>query len=74
MGDQGQIAGNDEELLKWKPSVSVGKHRPVSNACLWLGHNRDLQESNGTLTILKAIEAKDSLFIINSTKLSTVVS
>ncbi|EQB22029.1 hypothetical protein UNSWDHB_643 [Dehalobacter sp. UNSWDHB] len=73
VGDQGQIAGNDEELLKWKPSVSVGKNRPVSNACLWLGHNKNLQESNGTLALLKAIEAKDNLFVINSTKLSTVV-
>jgi HAD superfamily hydrolase (TIGR01484 family) len=70
IGDQGQIGGNDEELLRWKPAISVGKKRPASNDCFWLGRQKNLQEANGTMVLLSAIEAKKGLFVINSAKIS----
>ncbi len=64
IGDQGQIDGNDEDLLGWEPSVSVGKIRPASNRCLWVGKHDHLQESSGTLFILKAIKKDGAQFKI----------
>lgn len=69
IGDQGQLGGNDEELLNWKPSVSVGKSRPVSNACFWLGKKKELRGVAGTIGLLKAIESVDGFFMINSKNL-----
>ncbi|KUO77846.1 MAG: hypothetical protein APF81_05895 [Desulfosporosinus sp. BRH_c37] len=62
IGDQGQLGGNDEDLLGWKPSVSVGKSRPVSNACFWLGKDERLRGEQGMLRLLKAIEQVDGGF------------
>ncbi len=66
IGDQGQVGGNDEELLSWQPSISVGKLRPASNLCLWIGRNSDLQESNGLLEVLRAVYEDGSSFKIKS--------
>lgn len=65
IGDQGQLGGNDEELLSWQPSVSVGRDRPVSNACFWLGKNEKLREEKGMLKLLNTIEPVGSTFKIN---------
>lgn len=65
LGDQGQLGGNDEELLSWVPSVSVGKLRPVSNACLWIGKNKRHFESKGTLVFLKAIRKNLDSFSVD---------
>lgn len=69
IGDQGQVGGNDEELLSWSPSVSVGSKRPVSNDCLWLGLHPHLRESAGTLKLLRAIEKKGQNFTIDHKKI-----
>lgn len=66
IGDQGQVGGNDEELLSWQPSISVGKLRPASNLCFWIGHNSGLRESNGLLAVLRAIYKDGDLFKIDS--------
>lgn len=71
VGDQGQLGGNDEELLSWKPSVSVGKSRPISNACFWLGKKKELRGVAGTISLLKAIEPVDGRFMINNKNLET---
>ncbi|MEQ8175592.1 MAG: HAD hydrolase family protein [Syntrophomonadaceae bacterium] len=68
IGDQGQPGGNDEELLSWQPSISVGKYRPSSNSCLWVGKNEELRESKGVLSVLKAIIYRDG-FCIDKDKL-----
>jgi hydroxymethylpyrimidine pyrophosphatase-like HAD family hydrolase len=65
VGDQGQIGGNDEELLRWQPSISVGRKRPVSNKCLWLGKDEKYRESAGMLALLKAIKKNETKFIID---------
>ena len=62
IGDQGQLGGNDEDLLSWKPSVSVGKSRPVSNACFWLGKDESSRGEKGVLRLLKAIEQVEGGF------------
>ncbi|HVJ50263.1 HAD hydrolase family protein [Desulfitobacterium sp.] len=62
IGDQGQLGGNDEEILSWKPSASVGKARPVSNACLWLGKDERSRGEQGMLRLLKAIEQVEGGF------------
>ena len=62
IGDQGQLGGNDEELLNWNPSISVGELRPASNNCLWLGRNKDFVESAGTYLILKNIQKDGTYF------------
>ena len=62
IGDQGQLGGNDEDLLSWKPSVCVGKYRPVSNACFWLGKDERSRGEKGMLRLLKAIEQVDGGF------------
>ena len=64
VGDQGQIGGNDEELLGWTPSICVGKSRPVSNQCLWLGKHKQFQESSGTLFVLQNIIKEKKMFRI----------
>lgn len=69
VGDQGQMGGNDEELLRWQPSVSVGRERPISNMCLWLGKNSNLRESAGLLALLRSIEKEDTKFYVNKEKL-----
>lgn len=56
IGDQGQLGGNDEELLLWEPSISVGIEQPVSNKCWWLGKNKEFRESIGLLRVLNSIE------------------
>jgi len=66
IGDQGQIGGNDEELLSWTPSICVGKTRPVSDQCLWIGKEKQLQESLGTLYVLKIIRKDEKLFKFNT--------
>lgn len=65
IGDQGQVGGNDEELLMWQPSISVGRLRPASNMCFWIGHNIEQQESEGLLTVLKAIYKDGKTFKVN---------
>ncbi len=65
IGDQGQAGGNDEDLLSWNTSISVGGKRPVSNSCLWLGHDKSFRESKGTLLILKNISKKGQLFSLS---------
>jgi len=62
IGDQGQLGGNDEELLAWRPSICVGKDKPFSNSCLWVGKNKNFQESSGTLLVLKNIHKFGSNF------------
>lgn len=62
IGDQGQVGGNDEELLVWQPSVSVGSKQPISNNCYWIGRNSQFRESKGTLEILKNIELENGSF------------
>lgn len=69
IGDQGQVGGNDEELLSWRPSVSVGSKRPASNDCLWLGFHAHLRETAGTLKLLRAIEKRGHNFYIDSEKI-----
>jgi HAD superfamily hydrolase (TIGR01484 family) len=55
VGDQGQVKGNDEELLSWVPSICVGKVCPSSHLCLWIGKDPQYRESLGTLRVLKNI-------------------
>ncbi|KJU81754.1 hypothetical protein MBAV_006053 [Candidatus Magnetobacterium bavaricum] len=62
IGDQGQVGGNDDELLSWQPSISVGRLRPASNMCLWIGQDSGLRESEGLLSILRAIRKTDNSF------------
>ena len=62
IGDQGQIGGNDEKLLMWSPSISVGSKQPVSNDCLWLGKLSSFRESKGTIVILNHIEKEKNQF------------
>lgn len=62
IGDQGQVGGNDEELLNWQPSISVGKARPASDDCLWVGKNATRRESSGALFVLKYIIREDDKF------------
>jgi hydroxymethylpyrimidine pyrophosphatase-like HAD family hydrolase len=65
IGDQGQFGGNDEELLTWTPSISVGSKRPMSNDCLWVGRLEKFREASGTLSILKSINFIDGAFTID---------
>ena len=62
LGDQGQIGGNDEELLSWIPSISVGNQQPASNLCYWLGKDKELRESQGTLKILRNVVKEGDVF------------
>ena len=65
IGDQGQVGGNDEELLNWTPSISVGKSKPSSNLCLWIGKDRRYRESNGTAIILSSVKKEGATFKLN---------
>jgi hypothetical protein len=66
IGDQGQIGGNDEELLTRLPAVCVGAKQPASNECLWLGRNKLYREAAGTLIILKNIVKENDLFRLSA--------
>lgn len=70
IGDQAQIGGNDEDLLSWIPSISVGALQPASNACLWLGKSKDSRGTLGTLQVLRSIEKQTDSFTLNHTKLT----
>lgn len=72
IGDQGQANGNDEELLSWIPSISVGRKCPASQLCLWIGKDDQYRESLGTLTILKCIQKNNSKFMLNLESLHTI--
>jgi hydroxymethylpyrimidine pyrophosphatase-like HAD family hydrolase len=62
IGDQGQVGGNDEELLMRQPAICVGDKQPASNYCFWLGKNEKYRESSGTTKILKSIVKEKELF------------
>lgn len=66
IGDQGQVGGNDEELLGWKFAVSVGKHRPASNTCFWLGKNPGYRESDGLLAFLQSVKPNNDEYGFHS--------
>jgi hypothetical protein len=65
VGDQGQVKGNDEELLSWQPSICVGRLCPSSHLCLWIGKDPQYRESLGTLKILKGIHKDGAEFRFN---------
>lgn len=69
IGDQGQFGGNDEELLTWQPSISVGKERPASDDCLWIGKKRSYYESSGALFVLKSIIKENNAFRFDMSKI-----
>lgn len=72
IGDQGQIGGNDEELLSWTPSISVGSKQPASNQCYWLGKNREMREVTGTSVILESIIQMGKEFKIEEGQLGSL--
>jgi len=66
IGDQGQIGGNDEELLMRQPAVCVGAKQPVSNDCFWLGKYKQYREYAGTVKVLRHIIKEGELFRLNT--------
>ena len=66
IGDQGQIGGNDEELLMRQPAVCVGAKQPVSNDCFWLGKHKQYREAAGTVKILRHIIKEGESFRLNT--------